>query len=114
MAVPENLIALRNKCYLDITIGIAKASLFARKQLTPALPLFRSIEELKQKTLVLIEAEKQAHNLKEYTQVERFLVTFISLFAILRRAVTKRRRKMATSVREIVWNMRRCFRGSCI
>ena len=39
VSVPENLVALRNKCYLDVTIGVAKGALFARKQLTPALPL---------------------------------------------------------------------------
>ncbi len=109
VSVPENLVALRNKCYLDVTIGVAKGALFARKQLTPALPLIRSIEELKQKTLVLIKAEQQARNLEGYTQLERFLVTFISLLAIFQRGIAKRRTRMATFVKEMLWEARKSF-----
>ena len=108
--VTERLIALRNKYYLEVVVSVAKASLFVGKQLTPALPLFRSIEEVKQKALVLIEAEQKARNLHPGTQVERVLVTFISLLAIFQRAVAKRRKKMLAFFQEIGWNVKKVFK----
>ena len=102
----SELIALRNKYILESIVSVARFSQFASRKLRPIQPLFKIAEELKEKQKIISEAqEKTLGEGREFSSVERVVVSIISLLTIWQRALIREMSKIISVLKDVQWNV---------